>query len=240
MILEGYCFRSSKFEIEPGEDAEINAGIYGRQLARWLKERLEEKGYRVEDIVDEDWGKCLMCRCDPFLLWVGCGNVTDYEVVRPGNGLPVKDEVLWHCFATAEVFFFWKRLFRRIETEPAVSLDTGTLDWRPVLGHRAFFHSAWAPLSACQAYPSEGGDASSAPPWFLEDDLESLEDWMAGVGARRCLGLGVRLAEMIGLPPGIEVPLRHPNRVRGVESTLAIIGPLQEPEALEARHLAKV
>ena len=27
---------------------------------------------------------------------------------------------LWHCFATAEVFF-WKRLFRKVETAPAVS-----------------------------------------------------------------------------------------------------------------------
>lgn len=118
--MEGYWFKSSKFEIEPDEDAEINPGIYGRQLARWLKERLEEKGYRVEDIINEDWGRCLMCRRDPFMLWVGCGNVTDYETAQPGDAPPATEAVIWHCFATAEVFF-WKRLFRRIETAPAVS-----------------------------------------------------------------------------------------------------------------------
>jgi hypothetical protein len=121
MIMAGYRFKSSKFEIEPGEDAELSPGIYGRQLALWLKERLEAKGYRVEEILDEDWGRRLACRCDPFLLWVGCGNVTDYEAEQSGDALPEKDDVLWHCFATAELFFYWRRLFRRIETQPAVS-----------------------------------------------------------------------------------------------------------------------
>jgi hypothetical protein len=58
MKMEGYWFKSSKFEIEPGEDEEINPGMYGRQLARWLKQRLTEKGYSVEDIINEDWGRC--------------------------------------------------------------------------------------------------------------------------------------------------------------------------------------
>ena len=119
MKMPGYSFKSSKFEIEPGEDEEINPRMYGRQLARWLKERLEAKGYEVEDIINEDWGRCLMCSRDPFMLWVGCGNVTDYESARPGDGPPAKEDVIWRCIATAEVFF-WKRLFRKIETEPAV------------------------------------------------------------------------------------------------------------------------
>jgi hypothetical protein len=120
MKMDGYWFKSSKFEIEPGEDEEINPRMYGRQLARWLKQRLEEKGYSVEDIINEDWGRCLMCSRDPFMLWVGCGNVTDDEIAQSGDGPPVKDDVIWHCFATAEVLF-WRRLFRSIETEPAVS-----------------------------------------------------------------------------------------------------------------------
>jgi len=115
--MNGYWFKSSKFEIEPGEDEEINPGIYGRQLARWLKERLTEKGYPVEGIINEDWGRCLVCSREPFMLWVGCGNVTDDET---GSRPPPKEEVVWHCFATAEVFF-WKRLFRKVQTEPAVS-----------------------------------------------------------------------------------------------------------------------
>ena len=120
MIEDGYNFRSSKFEIEPGEDEEINPQMYGRQLAVWLKARLEERGYSVEPIINEDWGRCLMCARDPFMLWIGCGNITDYESAKPGDAPPKKENVTWHCFATAEVFF-WKRLFRKIDTAPAVA-----------------------------------------------------------------------------------------------------------------------
>ncbi len=117
--MEGYWFKSSKFDIEPGEDEEINPGIYGRSLARWLKERLEAKGYSIA-IIEEDWGRCLMCSRDPFMLWVGVGNVIDDDATPLGDGPPAKEQVTWHCFATAEVFF-WKRLFRKIDTKPALS-----------------------------------------------------------------------------------------------------------------------
>ena len=118
--MEGYWFKSSKFEIEPGEDEEINPRMYGRQLAVWLKARLEECGYEVEDIINEDWGRCLMCGRDPFWLWVGCGNVTDYETAKPGDDPPAREEVIWHCFATAEVPFL-RKLFQKVDTAPAVS-----------------------------------------------------------------------------------------------------------------------
>jgi len=120
MKLEGYWFKSSKFEIERGEDEEINPRMYGRQLAVWLKARLEDRGYVVEDIINEDWGRCLMCGRDPFMLWVGCGSVTDCDTAQRGDNHPAKEDVVWHCFAAAEVFF-WKRLFRKIEAGPAVA-----------------------------------------------------------------------------------------------------------------------
>ena len=117
---EGYWFTSSKFEIEPGEDEEINPHIYGRQLAGWLAEKLRARGYAVE-VINEDWGRCLMCSREPFMLWVGCANSTDPEppdaVSR--DAPPPAGSVVWHCFAAAEVFF-WKRLFRKIDTGPAV------------------------------------------------------------------------------------------------------------------------
>jgi hypothetical protein len=55
MKTEGYWFKSTRFEIEPGEDEEINQRIYGRQLTAWRKARLEEPGYKVEGIYEEDW-----------------------------------------------------------------------------------------------------------------------------------------------------------------------------------------
>ena len=118
MNLQGYWFRSARFEIEPGEDKEINPGIYGKQLAEWLKACLEDRGYKVEPIIHEDWGRCLMCSRRPFLLWVGCANMTDLSA--SSDVPPPKEQITWHCFATAEVFF-WKKLLRKIETEPAVA-----------------------------------------------------------------------------------------------------------------------
>lgn len=117
---DGYWFTSSKFDIEPGEDEEINPRIYGRQLAVWLKARLEQSGYTVEDVITEDWGRCLMCSREPFRLWVGCGNLRDYDTAQPGDGPPAKEDVTWHCFATGEVPF-WKRLFQNVDTGQAVS-----------------------------------------------------------------------------------------------------------------------
>ena len=118
MNIRGHWFRSTRFQIEPGEDNEINRGIYGKQLAEWLKARLEDRGYEVEPIINEDWGRCLMCSRDPFLLWVGCANMTGPSASP--EALPPKEQIVWHCFATAEVFF-WRKLFRKVDTKPAVA-----------------------------------------------------------------------------------------------------------------------
>lgn len=50
----GYWFTSSLFQVEAGEDEDINPGRYGRQLAVWLKKQLEDRGYAVEPIINED------------------------------------------------------------------------------------------------------------------------------------------------------------------------------------------
>jgi len=98
-MSDGYWFKSSLFEIEPGEDEEINPGIYGRQLAAWLRQKLEAGGYGVE-VINEDWGRCLMCQRSPFALWVGVGSVDDEN--RVDGMIPTKDAVVWHCFAVTE------------------------------------------------------------------------------------------------------------------------------------------
>jgi hypothetical protein len=113
--MKGYWFTSLLFKIEPGEDGEINPGRYGRQLSIWLKKQLEGRGYSIEPIINEDWGRCLMCSRDPFMLWVGCGNVD----AEPFAQAPKEGAIVWHCFAVAEVPF-WKRLFRRQDTAVAL------------------------------------------------------------------------------------------------------------------------
>jgi|SRR3954466_4278563 hypothetical protein len=99
-MADGYWFKSSLFEIEPGEDEEINPGIYGRQLASWLRQKLEAGGYTVEGVLHEDWGRCLMCQRSPFALWVGVGSVEDEN--RVDGMIPTRDAVVWHCFAVTE------------------------------------------------------------------------------------------------------------------------------------------
>ena len=116
---DGYWFTSSLFAIEPGEDKEINPGIYGRQLAQWLKEKLEQSGYAVEPVINEDWGRCLVCSREPFRLWVGCGSLSDEDDTEHGDGPPAKEDVTWHCFAEAEVPVL-KKLFQKVDTGPAV------------------------------------------------------------------------------------------------------------------------
>jgi len=126
--MDGYRFTCDLFVIEPGEDEEINPRRYGRQLASWLKAGLESRGYSVEPVIAEDWGRCLMCSRDPFLLWVGCGNEHDYDSARPGDPPPPAERIVWHCFAAAEVGV-WKRWFRRLDPAPALAeLDEALRD----------------------------------------------------------------------------------------------------------------
>jgi hypothetical protein len=113
--LSGYWFTSSLFSVEPGEDEEINPGRYGRQLANWLKVQLERRGYSVEPVIAEDWGRCLMLSRVPFMLWVGCGNTEGLA----SDDQPNK-EITWHCFPVVEIPLL-KRLFKRPDTSIALS-----------------------------------------------------------------------------------------------------------------------
>ena len=113
--MEGYWFTSNLFSVEPGEDEEINPGRYGRQLALWLREQLEKRGYNVEPVIAEDWGRCLMLSRKPFLLWVACGNVDESMEEDSSN-----NRIIWHCFPSAEVPLL-KRLFTRPDTAAALS-----------------------------------------------------------------------------------------------------------------------
>lgn len=114
--MKDYWFKSSIFEVEPGEDNETNPRCYGKQPANWLKEKFKELGYKVEDVIPEDWGWCVICSREPYMLWVGCRSLVDYDKAKPGDPPPNKEELLWNCITVAEVPFL-KRIFRKIDTE---------------------------------------------------------------------------------------------------------------------------
>jgi hypothetical protein len=93
---------------------------YGKQLAGWLRTKLIEKGYTVEDVIPEDWGWCVMCARKPFMLWAGCVSVHDHDRTRPGDPVPKGADVTWSCMVVAETAFL-AGLFKRVEVEPALN-----------------------------------------------------------------------------------------------------------------------
>ncbi|PZQ32000.1 MAG: hypothetical protein DI562_04305 [Stenotrophomonas acidaminiphila] len=127
-----YRFTSNLFEVEPGEDEEINPRMYGRQLAGWLKARLDQRGQQVECIVAEDWGRCLMIGREEFALWVGCGSSPDYDTAKQGDPPPPKESIVWHCFAEAELTA-WQRLVKRLDATHA--LEKLDCDLREILSN---------------------------------------------------------------------------------------------------------
>lgn len=116
--MSQFWFRATLFEIEPGEDNETNPRCYGKQLAKWLRQKLVEKGYAVEEVGPEDWGWYFYCAQKPFTLWVRCASVCDYKF-RPADPPPRGKDVTWTCIVDADPPFL-ARLFRRMGPTSAV------------------------------------------------------------------------------------------------------------------------
>jgi hypothetical protein len=108
-------FRSTLFKVEPGEEEEINPGRYGRRLAQWLREKFVDLGYPEAEIIEEDWGRCIMLRRQPFMVWIGAGNLDeDAEADYDPHLNP--ERITWHCFVTGEIPI-WNRLFRKVDPQ---------------------------------------------------------------------------------------------------------------------------
>ncbi|PXX41455.1 hypothetical protein [Undibacterium pigrum] len=109
-----YSFTSNLFSVLPGEDDETNPACYGKELGNWLCVKFKELGYEVEELIPEDWGWCVMCRRDSYLLWVGCGSLlteTAAENFDPAV-TPKPSDIIWRAFAEVEIpFFYFKSHF---------------------------------------------------------------------------------------------------------------------------------
>ncbi len=70
-------FQSRKFPSYNNEDEGPNENIWGKRLAEYLVEKLEQRGYRVSDTYAEDWGWGVELEHEPYRLWLGCSNVDD-------------------------------------------------------------------------------------------------------------------------------------------------------------------
>lgn len=117
MISDHVVFSSSHFPIVPGEDEETNPGIYGKALADWVARQLRLRGVPVETIIAEDFGRCVMVKRRPFLLWVACASLDD-----------TKDR--WQMFISLE-FGWLARFFGR--ADPAAELERLRTNFRALV-----------------------------------------------------------------------------------------------------------
>jgi hypothetical protein len=63
--------RSTKFPAYPGEEEEVNPGLWGRRLAEYFYRKLKEQGIETKEIFAEDWGWTVPIHHAAFPLWVG-------------------------------------------------------------------------------------------------------------------------------------------------------------------------
>jgi hypothetical protein len=71
-------FRSDKFPSYPDEEKDTNPDLWGKRLAEYLQQKLQEQGIDTERILAEDWGWTVTIRHEAFPLWVGCGRYQEY------------------------------------------------------------------------------------------------------------------------------------------------------------------
>ena len=62
---DAVSFTSSHFQIDAGEEQQTNPGVYGFALARWISDRLRDRGLDAKDVVPEDWGWCVAVKTKP-------------------------------------------------------------------------------------------------------------------------------------------------------------------------------
>lgn len=128
-----YWFKSSLFNIVPGEDKETNPYCYGKELAEWLRQHFSSSNNEPEEIIAEDWGWCVMLQREPYMLWLGCGSLLDDDTdTEELNSKSVNsDDITWTCFIGNDIPFwsgyFWKRLFKK---DKLVDNDTRRISQR--------------------------------------------------------------------------------------------------------------
>lgn len=81
----------------------------------FVLEKLSADGYPNAEAIPEDWGWCVTCYRDPFMLWIGRGNSESTETPDSPELLKTQP-IIWQCFVEAEVPFR-KRISGKPEAE---------------------------------------------------------------------------------------------------------------------------
>jgi hypothetical protein len=96
-------FRSELFRPLKPEDQQVNPGVYGEELAKWVRDRIGAHGLDAQDHFGEDWGWMVVFGRD-FPGWIGCANVTG-------------EDDQWLCFCQVHRSLTDRLLGRPVPTE---------------------------------------------------------------------------------------------------------------------------
>lgn len=146
-------FKSSAFPKYENEDEEtVNPNRWGKRLAEFVRDNLPSYGVATEDILCEDWGWLINTKNDDFPVWIGCGPMDDFSEFdedeteekqrssKPDYDGPQATEFC--IFVTAEPSFF-KKLFKKVDTAPAVSKVVSALE-KMVAEREEFRDAEWS------------------------------------------------------------------------------------------------
>ena len=115
--------------MEPGEDSETNPGIYGRALARWVAERLNKRGLVVEQVLAEDFGRCVLIRSKPFKLWVACASL-DGSRTRWQMFIALEQNPITKLFTRADPESDLKKLREQFRAVVGEVPDVRDIEWQ--------------------------------------------------------------------------------------------------------------
>ncbi len=122
--LGGYNFKTDLFELDPLGAERTGSDGWGMEFAQWLQPQLQAQGYTVQAVNDDTCGWNMRLQEEPFKLQVNC-MVMEAGTLSNAQALGIdKDDAVWSCYVHSSKPFF-KSLFNKIDTEPAVQkLDT--------------------------------------------------------------------------------------------------------------------
>lgn len=116
-------FRSNKFPPYPGEEAQINPGLWGKRLAEYLVQKLGEKGIETEGMIAEDWGWYVPVKNEGFRLAICCGHqdgAADEFLCFTDPSTPIVKKLFKKIDATAQLTRLTEALQQILGSDPEI------------------------------------------------------------------------------------------------------------------------
>jgi hypothetical protein len=109
-------FVSDAFPSYPGEDEQINPGIWGKKLAEYLAAELPKHGVTPKEFYTEDWGWEIPIENEAFPMFIGCSNQ-----LEPGGNR-------FLCFIDPSTPQVRKGFFKKIDATSDIKRVADALD----------------------------------------------------------------------------------------------------------------